>query len=59
MKPLNVVIDGGVYTDKDYEAWTNDFLDWLESRGEEFGGATMAPREEDMDGCEETPGPSP
>lgn len=58
MTPLNVIVDGFVYTGKDYEAWTNDFIDWLESRGEQFGGMTRAPTAEESDGTE-APGPSP
>lgn len=33
-----VEIGGVVETDKSTEEWMNDFIDWIESRKEYFGG---------------------
>lgn len=35
-----IKIDGTIETDKSHDAWLNNFIDWLESRGEYFGGGT-------------------
>lgn len=36
----NLIIEGGISTNKTHEEWLDDFIDWLESRGEIFGGVT-------------------
>jgi hypothetical protein len=33
-----IVVDGVVTSSKIAEVWNDDFIDWLESRGECFGG---------------------
>lgn len=35
-----IEIDGCVLTTKSHDEWLSDFIDWLESRGERFGGGT-------------------
>lgn len=35
-----IEINGCVITTKLYDEWLSDFIEWLESRGEVFGGGT-------------------
>lgn len=35
-----IEINGCVITEKSYDEWLNDFINWLESREESFGGGT-------------------
>lgn len=34
----NLIINGGITTNLTEERWTKEFLEWLESRNEYFGG---------------------
>lgn len=41
MKTTNSIeIHGSVETIHDHDKWLGDFIDWLESRNETFGGGT-------------------
>lgn len=48
---MYINIEGSVETQKTYGEWVDDFLNWLENRGENFGGVTEEisnePRESD------------
>ncbi|CAA7600304.1 Hypothetical protein DEACI_0956 [Acididesulfobacillus acetoxydans] len=39
-KQTLIEINGCVETDLSHDQWLDDFIDWLESRGEYFGGGT-------------------
>lgn len=41
----NLVIEGGITTNKSHDEWLSDFITWLESRGETFGGYTDIDKE--------------
>lgn len=48
MKTLHSIsINGAVESEKPHDVWLDDFIDWVESRGESFGGLTS---ESDGDG---------
>jgi hypothetical protein len=38
MSRIEIEVNGCVDTDKDLDTWIDDFIDWIESRGEYFGG---------------------
>lgn len=44
-------IDGIIETNKSHEDLLNDFIDWLESRGEYFGGGTEEYSEKESVKC--------
>lgn len=39
MSKNEIDVDICVATDKDLNTWMDDFIDWVESRGEYFGGS--------------------
>jgi len=43
-----IEISGVVTTKKGHLEWLDEFIDWLESRGEFFGGGTSELTEEDI-----------
>jgi hypothetical protein len=48
-------IMGSIQISTDPQTWLDDFIDWLESRGESFGGMTSKefnPEEDEEDGKE-------
>jgi len=48
-KEIELKISGVVTTKKPHLEWLDDFIDWLESRGEFFGGGVSELKEEDID----------
>lgn len=46
-----IKIDGTIETNKNHEDWLNNFIDWLESRGEYFGGGTELYSEKESVKC--------
>jgi len=45
-----LLIDGIVETDKSTDDWLDDFIEWIESRGEYFAGAGSTYEKEEGDG---------
>ncbi len=39
MSKIEIDVDICVETDKDLDTWLDEFIDWIESRGEIFGGS--------------------